>query len=258
MSIGIFDSGIGGLTVFKAILKDFPNANIFYLGDTARVPYGNKSKDTIIRYSVECATFLKKNFDISLLIVACNTASSYAVDTLKNYLNIPVIDVINPGVEYALKISKTKRIGVIGTQATIRSGSYQKLLKENGAEVFSKPCPLFVPLVEEGRIKGEITRLIIKDYLQEIIDKDIDTLILGCTHYPLLKEEILTLYPYINIVDSTNTINSYVKKFLHNIQKNSHKKIFITDEAPSFYTLKNFLLPEIPLEKVELSKICSL
>jgi glutamate racemase len=258
MSIGIFDSGIGGLTVFKAIAEKFSDANIFYLGDTARVPYGNKSKETIIRYSLECANFLKKNFDITLLIVACNTASSYAVDLLKSYLNIPVIDVINPGVEYALKISKTKRIGVIGTQATIRSNSYQKLLKEKGAKVFSKPCPLFVPLVEEGRITGKITKLIIEDYLQEIIDKDIDTLILGCTHYPLLKEEILNLYPNINIVDSTNTINSYIEKFLPNIKKKSEKRIFITDEAPSFYTLKNILLPNIPLEKVELSKICSL
>ncbi len=258
MSIGIFDSGIGGLTVFKAILKDFPDADIFYLGDTARVPYGNKSKETIIRYSLECATFLKKNFDINLLIVACNTASSYAVETLKNYLNIPVIDVINPGVEYALQVSKTKKIGVIGTQATIRSGSYQKLLQKNGAKVYSKPCPLFVPLVEEGRIKGQITRLIIKDYLQEIIDEGIDTLILGCTHYPLLKEEILNLYPYLNIVDSTNTINNYIKKFSVSLQNNSNQKIFITDEAPSFYTLKNLLLPEIPLEKVELSQICTL
>lgn len=258
MSIGIFDSGIGGLTVFKAICESFPKSNIYYLGDTARVPYGNKSKETIIRYSIECAIFLKKNFDIKALIVACNTASSYAVDKLKEHLDIPVIDVITPGIEYALSITRNRKIGVIGTQATIRSNSYKTRLEEQDVQVFQKACPLFVPLVEEGRIKGQITRLIIKDCLEELIDNEIDTLILGCTHYPLLKKEIKALYPGISIVDSTNTIQSYIEKTGINTNQNGIRKIFITDESPSFEVLKNLLAKDIPVEKVELSKICSL
>ncbi len=258
MPIGIFDSGIGGLTVFKEIEKNFPLSDIYYIGDTARVPYGNKSQNTIIRYSIELASFLIRNFNIDTLVVACNTASSFAMDKLKTYLNIPVIDVITPGVENAINTTKNKKIGIIGTQATIRSGSYVEKLrqKDKNIKIFSKACPLFVPLIEEGRLKGKITRLIIKDYLDPLVEKGIDTLILGCTHYPLLKEEILNLYPELNLVDSSNLISSYIKDFTY--REKGQRRIFITDNSPAFKTLKNIIVPDIEFETVELNEICSL
>ncbi len=260
MNIGIFDSGIGGLTVFKEIDKSFPKANLYYIGDTARVPYGNKSEETIIRYSLELSEFLVKNFKVDVIVVACNTASSYAVDKIKNYLKIPVIDVITPGVLTAVTTTKNGKIGVIGTQATIRSKSYEKKLKELNPdfEVYSNACPLFVPLVEEGKIKGKITRLIIEDYLKNLVEKDIDTLILGCTHYPLLKEEISSLYPDINIVDSSALISDFIKKLNIFNEKNGERRVFITDSSPSFETLKNLLIPHLKFEKIDLNQICTL
>jgi len=260
MPIGIFDSGIGGLTVFKEINKTFPNADIYYLGDTARVPYGNKSKDTIIRYSLECANYLR-NFDIDVLVIACNTASSHALDILKKQLDIEVIGVIEPGVDTALKYTKNNKIGVIGTQATIRSNAYKnKLLeKKENLEIYQKPCPLFVPLVEEGMIDNKIAELVIKEYLDDIVNKGIDTLILGCTHYPLLKDTIQRIYPNINIVDSSKATAEYLKKYCNDFNENGIKKVFITDESQNFVKLKNFLIGEnIPVEKLELNRLCSL
>jgi len=260
MSIGIFDSGIGGLTVFKEIAKEFPKADIYYLGDTARVPYGNKSKETIIRYSIECADFLVKNFDVDILIVACNTASSHALDTLKKYLQIPVIGVVIPGAEMAVKTTKNKKVGVIGTIATIRSNAYKEAIEklDKDIELYQKACPLFVPLVEEGMIDNQIAELVIKEYLQEIIDKGIDTLILGCTHYPLLKDTIKNIYPDISIVDSSQNIVSHIKNLKINTEENSIRHIYITDESPAFEKLKNLLVPEGKTEKIELSQICNL
>ena len=257
MSIGIFDSGIGGLTVFKEISKEFPETDIFYLGDTARVPYGNKSKNTIIRYSIEASNYLK-TFGIEALIIACNTASSYALEILKNNLDIPVIGVIEPGIEMALKFTKNKKIGVIGTSATIKSNSYKKELEKYSIKVFQKPCPLFVPLVEEGLINGEITEKIIKHYLDELIQKDIDTLILGCTHYPLLKDSIKKLYPHLNIVDSSQAIANHLKKKKIFLSGKGKRKIFITDESESFEKFKELLVGNITLEKIDLSQICTL
>ncbi|MBK3331640.1 glutamate racemase [Persephonella atlantica] len=255
MSIGIFDSGIGGLTVFREVAKEFPQADIYYLGDTARVPYGNKSKETVIRYSVEAARYLT-GFGIDALIVACNTASSYALETLKEMLDIPVIGVVKPGVEMALRKTKNKRVGVIGTLATIKSNSYRDLLNKRGIHVFQKPCPLFVPLVEEGIVEGEIAELVVRNYIDELVGEGIDTLILGCTHYPLLKDTIKKLYPEIEIVDSSQAI----AEFLHNedlkFNGRGSRRIFITDESESFKRLKTVLVGDIPVEKIELSEIC--
>ncbi len=260
MPIGIFDSGVGGLTVFKEINKEFPKADIYYLGDTARVPYGNKSKDTIIRYSIECANYLR-NFDIDVLVIACNTASSHALDVLRKYLDIEVIGVIEPGVETALKYTKNKKIGVIGTQATIRSNSYKnKLLeKDKNLKIFQKPCPLFVPLVEEGMVDNHIARLVVKEYLDDLISNGIDTLILGCTHYPLLKDTIKSLYPHLNIVDSSRATAEYLKKYFTELNENSIRKIFITDESQNFIKFKNMLIGEgIPVNKLDINQLCSL
>ncbi len=186
--IGIFDSGIGGLTVLKEILNVMPGEDTIYLGDTARVPYGTKSQETVARYSFENAKFLLK-FDIKLLIVACNTASAYSLPQLKKELPIPVVGVIEPGARKAVEVTKAKRVGVIGTEGTIKSGAYFDAIKaiDPTVAVFTKPCPLFVPLVEEGWTDNEIARLTARMYLQKIKKEWVDALILGCTHYPLLK-----------------------------------------------------------------------
>ena len=260
MAIGIFDSGVGGLTVFKEIEKEFPNTDIYYLGDTARVPYGNKSKETIIRYSLECGEYLK-NFNIDVLVIACNTASSYALPILKKYLEIPVIGVILPGVKTALKTTKNKKIGVIGTLATIRSNSYKNTLlnEDKELEIYQKPCPLFVPLVEEGMLDNHIAKMVIREYLDELIDKGIDTLILGCTHYPLLKNTIQSIYPSINIVDSSKATAKFLKKLYKPEIEKGIKKIFITDENPNFLRLKNLVVgKDIEVEKLELTELCKL
>ncbi len=257
MSIGIFDSGIGGLTVFKEITKEFPDADIYYLGDTARVPYGNKSKETVIRYSVEAANYLK-SFGIDALIVACNTASSYAIDRLRNALDIPVIGVVEPGVEVAIRFTKNGKVGVIGTSATIKSGSYKKLLEKNDMKVYQKPCPLFVPLVEEGIVEGQIAELVVKEYLDGLVDEGIDTLILGCTHYPLLKKTIKKLYPQLMIVDSSQAIAEFLHREKIQFNGTGIRKIYITDESESFERFKTVLIGDIPLEKIDLSKLCTL
>ncbi|NPA13186.1 MAG: glutamate racemase [Aquificae bacterium] len=257
MGVGIFDSGIGGLTVFKEIAREFPKADIYYLGDTARVPYGSKSKETIIRYSIEAANYLR-GFSIDALIIACNTASSYALDILKEKMDIPVIGVVEPGVEMALKYTKNNKVGVIGTTATIRSNSYKRLLQEKGIQVYQKPCPLFVPLVEEGITEGKIAEMIVKEYLDDLVKEGIDTLILGCTHYPLLKETIKKLYPDINIVDSSQAITQFLHKEEINLQGNGIREIFITDKTESFEKFKKLLVGDIPLKKIELSQLCSL
>jgi glutamate racemase len=260
MSIGIFDSGIGGLTVFKEVAENFPKADIYYLGDTARVPYGNKSKETIIRYSIECGTYLYHNFNIDVLIIACNTASSYALDTLKKILPIPVIGVVKPGAQSAVRYTKNNKVGVIGTVATIKSQSYVNELKslDSSLQIYQKPCPLFVPLVEEGWTKNEIAKLTIKEYLQELVEKGIDTLILGCTHYPLLKESIKSLYPHLNIVDSSIAIVDHIRSLNLTFEGNGVRRIFITDESHAFDNFKKMLIGDVKTEKIELSDLCSL
>lgn len=185
--IGVFDSGIGGLTVVKEIIKNLPNENIVYFGDTARVPYGSKSKQTVIGYSRQIVNFLKTK-EVKTIVIACNTASSLALEELENETDIPIIGVVKPGVRAALKRSRNKRIGVVATMSTIGSGLYPRLLKEadGSIQVFSQACPLLCPLVEEGWLDDEITDSVIRRYIRDLIGNNIDTLILGCTHYPLL------------------------------------------------------------------------
>jgi glutamate racemase len=189
--IGIFDSGIGGLTVVKELTRLLPDEDLVYFGDTARVPYGTRSVKLIKQYALEDAAFLQK-FGIKILIIACNTASAVAVDLLKSRLDIPVTGVIEPGVTAALTCSKNNRIGVIGTTATINSQAYNKKITElnPAAVVYGQPCPILVPLVEEGWIDDDITRLTVKKYLEPLISKEIDTIILGCTHFPVIKDLI--------------------------------------------------------------------
>ncbi|MBR5367809.1 MAG: glutamate racemase [Lachnospiraceae bacterium] len=189
--IGVFDSGVGGLTVVKELMEQLPNERIIYYGDTARVPYGNKSRETVIRYSREITDFLVGQ-NVKAIVVACNTASALALDELTGYVNVPIIGVVKPGARAAAAASKTGKIGVIATRATVSSGIYEAYLKQKSPDlkVFAKACPLFVPLVEEGLTDDPITDSIIHRYLDELLEKGIDSLVLGCTHYPLLKDSI--------------------------------------------------------------------
>jgi glutamate racemase len=190
-AIGVFDSGIGGLTVLQKIIETLPKENTVYLGDTARAPYGTKSVETVLRYSFENTEFLVQK-GVKAVVVACNTSTAIALTQLRNSLSIPVIGVIEPGVRRAIKSTKNKKVGVIGTEATIQSGAYTRALKEadGGVEVYSRACPLFVPLVEEGWTDNDVVEMTVKAYLGSLKQSGIDALILGCTHYPLLKKAI--------------------------------------------------------------------
>ncbi|MBU1043454.1 MAG: glutamate racemase [Candidatus Omnitrophica bacterium] len=206
--IGIFDSGMGGLTVVKEVMRNLPNEKIVYFGDTARVPYGPKSKETIIRFSIENILFLLKN-NVKLIIVACNTASSVALTAIEKNFKVPIMGVIEPGVSAAVRISKNKRIGIIGTKTTIKSRAYEQQIKKinPSIQVYSVACPLFVSLVEEGWLKTKITKQIVTDYLRPLKNKDIDTIVLGCTHYPLLKPVIQdVLGKKVQLVDSARQV----------------------------------------------------
>ena len=258
--IGIFDSGSGGLTVVDKILKVLPRENIIYFGDTARVPYGNKSKETITRFSKEISKFLM-SFKVKLIIVACNTASSLSLKALQNSLSVPVMGVIKPGVEEAVKLSDNKRIGIIGTDSTVSSGIYKKEIKKLYKKSFveEKSCPLFVPLVETRWFNDEITFSIAKRYLSPVLSKKIDTLILGCTHYPLLKNVIKKVTERkVRLVDSSMAVAKHAKDLLakKNILGNSKKpriKFFVSDEPSKFSDLAEiFLKKKVKAKKVVL------
>jgi glutamate racemase len=217
--IGIFDSGIGGLTVVKKISSFLPNENIIYFGDTARVPYGTKSNQTVIDYSIQDASFLVKK-NIKLMIVACNTASAVAIDALKQKFNMPVIGMIEPGAKLAIEKTVNGKIGVIGTYATIGNKAYSgKLLEiDSKISVFEKACPLFVPLAEEGWTDHKATRLIAEEYLSEFTRLGIDTLILGCTHYPLLAQVIRSVMgDKVTLIDSGTAATEVVEDYLNGI-----------------------------------------
>lgn len=202
--IGIFDSGVGGLTVVRAVAGRLPAERIVYFGDTARVPYGIKGADTIRRYALEDLHFLLR-FDPKLIVVACNTASAAALDYLKENTDVPVVGVIEPGAIAAANASHTGLIGVIGTEATIESKAYERAIvaRRSDARVISKACPLFVPMVEEGRLEGEIVELTAREYLGGLKPLGADTLVLGCTHYPVLKETLRkVLGDGVTVVDS--------------------------------------------------------
>lgn len=192
--IGFFDSGIGGLTVLKEVFSVLPEENTLYLGDTARVPYGIRSAETVIRYSFENTDFLVSK-GVKLLVIACNTASAVSLEEIKKRLHVPVIGVIEPGSRAAVRATRNKKIGVIGTEATINSSAYSRTIRQmdSSIEVFGLPCPLFVPLVEEGFTDDEVAEMVAERYLKGLMEKGIDTLVLGCTHYPLLKGVISRL-----------------------------------------------------------------
>lgn len=250
--IGIFDSGIGGLTVVKEVIRSLPEEKIVYFGDTARVPYGPKSKETVIRFSIENILFLLRN-KVKLIIIACNTASSVALSAVEENFKVPIIGVINPGVREAVRVTKNKKVGIIGTTATIRSKAYEKKIKEQEprTKVFSVACPLFVPLVEEGWLNASVTREVAKIYLAPLKKQKIDTIVLGCTHYPLLKLVIKkTLGAGITMVDSAKEVTREAKNILEKYRmlapcqrsRGNNLKFFVSDEPKNFAKLgKRFL-----------------
>jgi len=256
LAIGIFDSGVGGLTVYKTISEHFPNLDIHYLGDTARVPYGSRSPETVINYSLQCAEFLIENFDIDTIIIACNTASSYAIEQIKDKFGVNVIGVVEPGAEIAVSSTLTGKIGVIGTRATVRSESYVKAIKsiKNDADVKQTACPLFVPIVEEMLIDTKIADNVVRHYLDPLMTEGVDTLILGCTHYPLLKGVISKFYPNVNIVDSSEAIIGCIERLGINTSQSGKRDIYLTDESPAFETLKNVLAGGITAKKATLGQ----
>src|SRR5438552_14328128 len=214
--IGVFDSGIGGLTVVKALRELLPNEDIFYLGDTARVPYGGKSATTVERYSLEMADMLLEE-NVKLVVIACNSASAVALGKLEQTLSVPVIGVIKPGAQAAVAATRNRHIGVIGTRATIKSGAYERALRslDSNINISSRQCPLLVPLIEEGWLDDKLTDQLIARYTEPLVVDGIDTLVLGCTHYPLLTRAIArSLGDRIQIVDSAMNCARAVKDLL--------------------------------------------
>ncbi len=249
-AIGIFDSGIGGLTVLKEIVAKLPDENIIYLGDTARVPYGIRSPETVTRYSFENTQFLLSQ-EIKMLVVACNTASAISLDAVKKEFPLPVIGVLEPGARAAVAATRSRIVGVVGTEATIGSGAYEKAIKRLSprVEVHSIACPLFVPLAEEGWTENDVAELVAAKYLAPLRGKGIDTLVLGCTHYPLLKTVIgQAVGPEITLIDSaTETAKEVAEvleklKWLRNGKSEGMRRYYVTDTPSRFETIgKRFL-----------------
>ncbi len=215
-AIGVFDSGVGGLTVLKELLRQLPSEQLVYLGDTARVPYGTKSPGTVLRYALEAAAFLAQR-QVKMMVVACNTASSVALDVLEDRFSLPVVGVIEPGAKKAVELTRNGKVGVIGTEGTIKSGAYTRAIQalDPAVEVYGAACPLFVPLAEEGWAEHPIARMAAEEYLAPLLEHEIDTLVLGCTHYPLLKNTLhQVLGDRVALVDSAEETGRVVAKML--------------------------------------------
>jgi len=260
--IGIFDSGLGGLTVVKEIIKKLPSENIVYFGDTARVPYGSKSKETVTRFSIENTEFLLR-LKAKLIVVACNTSSSLSLNSLRARFNVPVIGVISPGVKKAIGVTKNNRIGVIGTRATVASNAYAKELNRQGGanRCLAQSCPLFVPLVEERWINDKVTYMVARKYLNPLLKKRIDTLILGCTHYPLLKSVIKKVVGRsVRLIDSAEEVAKEAKALLEKKgllreRKGARHSFFVSDEPMNFKIIgERFLGRKIKCERLKLGK----
>ena len=252
--IGVFDSGVGGLTVAREIMRNLPNERIVYFGDTARVPYGSKSKDTIIRYAKQIIRFLRTQ-DVKAIVIACNTASALSLEEVEKELDIPIIGVVEPGARVAAATTKNGKIGVIGTESTINSHMYPQLIKEYRPDVtvFGKDCPLFCPLVEEGWLKDPVTEEVAKRYLKDLLKEDIDTLILGCTHYPLLRSLLSGLVgDQIQLVNPAYETAKELERLLkkENLANEGEKapgkepyRFFVSDAADKFKNFANSILP---------------
>lgn len=262
--IGIFDSGIGGLTVAAAIRKRLGYEDIFYLGDTARVPYGGKSRQTVERYSVEISGLLLAE-GAKAIVVACNTASALALDRLRELFRAPILGVVAPGADAAARCSQNGKIGVIATRATIGSGAYERAIHHirPDAEIHSLPCPLLVPLIEEGLLDDPITDLVLARYLAPLLEKNIDTLVLGCTHYPLLKTAITRYVKEVKLVDSAENCAQALaelleKENLHNpvTSRTGQFRVALTDSSDAFLRVAERQLG-LPIGDIELRTVQS-
>jgi len=251
-AIGVFDSGVGGLTVLRELRYQIPAEPLVYLGDTARVPYGTKSSPTVLRYAHEAARFLLGQ-QVKLLVIACNTASAVALDDLAKHYQVPVVGVIEPGARRALELTRNNRIGVIGTEGTIRSGAYERALRVERPDVVVQvaACPLFVPLAEEGWACHEVARLTAREYLAPLLEAGIDTLVLGCTHYPLLKQMLHEVVgPDVQLVDSAQETAKVVafqlkkRQLLHQAVSAQPPRYFVTDIPDRFERVGGAFLGE--------------
>ncbi|MDF2522914.1 MAG: glutamate racemase [Clostridiales bacterium] len=262
--IGVFDSGLGGLTVLKEIMELIPSESVVYFGDCGRVPYGTKSKETVIKYTLQDIRFLL-NHDIKMIVIACNTASAYSLQMVKHSFDIPVVEVIHPGALTAVRTTKNKKVGVIGTTGTICSGAYEKEINkiDSEIEVFSKDCPLFVPLVEEGWWNNDIAYRVAQEYLIPLKNEGIDTLVLGCTHYPLLQETISRVMgDKVLLVSSAQEAAKTVKNvidtnnFARDGQIQPVYRYYTSDSVERFETLgSSFLNRSIhSAEKIDIEK----
>lgn len=252
--IGVFDSGVGGLTVAREIMRQIPNERIVYFGDTARVPYGSKSKDNIIKFSRQIIRFLQTE-NVKAIVIACNTASALALDEMQQEFDLPILGVVKPGANVAVETTANKRIGLIGTEANIRSGVYTRYIKslDDEAKVFEKACPLFVPLVEEGWLHDDITLQVASRYLEELKEKDIDTLIMGCTHYPLIRSTIRKVMgDKVNLVNPAYETAIELKNLLErdNLANkcdvdspSSMYRFYVSDAEEKFKLFANSILP---------------
>ena len=260
-AIGVFDSGVGGLTVVKELIRQLPGEDIIYFGDTARVPYGIKSKETVIRFSIENILFLLKQ-DVKLICIACNTVSSLALPVIKHHFKVPIVGVITSGVREAVYATQNKRVGVIGTRGTIRSKAYEIQIKQLDPKikVVSTACPLFVPFAEEGWVRGKVVTEVARVYLTPLKKAGVDTVILGCTHYPLLKPVIKeVLGSSVNLIDSAKQVAIEVKKILsgdgllNKSGKKGRPKFYVSDNPEWFEDLaQRFLGRKVPgVSKIE-------
>ena len=247
--IGIFDSGLGGLTVFREIRRMLPREDLIYLGDTARVPYGTKSPKVVKRYALEATLFLLSK-GVKAVVFACNTTSSVALEDIARIIPVPFFGVIKPGAEEAVSRTKGGAIGVIGTEATIKSGAYRKEIEriKPGVKVVEKACPLFVPLVEAGHLEDHIAESVAKHYLSSF-QGEVDVLILGCTHYPLLKKVISSVLPGVEIVDSASSLSKFLVKTLEGMgflkeEGDGEEVFYVTDDPEKFSRLGGLFLGE--------------
>jgi glutamate racemase len=264
LPIGLFDSGVGGLTVLREVVKQLPHESTLYFGDTARVPYGSKSRDVISRFSLEIAQFLLQE-KVKMIVVACNTASAFALSALRGRFEVPIIGVIDPGAQAACSVTKTSRIGVIGTEGTIESQAYSEAIHRLKADlqVFGQACPLIVPLVEEGWLEKPVALEIVKEYLTPLLSHSIDTLVLGCTHYPLLKHLLSRVAgPAVCLIDSAEETARTVGRQLKNLHLESPagapvlRRFFVSDAPEKFEKIgQRFLGQEIPgVKRVDISQ----
>lgn len=249
-SIGVFDSGIGGLTVVRALMERLPNENITYFGDTARVPYGSKSAEVVREYAFEDTRFLLQH-GVKLIVVACNTVSAVAIDDLRSHFSIPIVGMIQPGAQAASRVTKSGRVGVIGTLATIASESYTKELKaiDRRLDVLSRACPLFVPLAEEGWNDHPVSQMIANEYLSDLRQHHVDTLILGCTHYPILKDVIQkAVGGGVHLIDSGAAAAEEVelllrsKNLLNPSKEQPNHEFYVSDVPQKFRQLGSIFL----------------